>query len=189
MGSGNTNNDILFDCQIDLIKGSITPSTKVTILRFILDYRFTKGKELNNNFSHDNWKGVACWLKRFEKDNLSSVPLLGRHSWRPDNLAFFLYAKNRLLGFPFIWIYLLFQIFDAIRMRKDAGGVPHTSGLLLNYFVLQTFNFNLTFKFVDWRVKKTFKEGWLGVFERYYTQPNNAPVLEAYKEIKGKYEL
>lgn len=179
-----TTNEILFDCEVEILRDTPTHDLWLKIVAYIQDYRLHDGKEVNNNFSHDNWKGVCCWLERYDKDLICMVPLFGRHSLRPDNFFLFLYIKHRKIGSLFIWIYLLFQVFDAIRMRKDAQGIPHTSGLLLNYFVLQTFGFKLTFKLVNWRVESSFPYGWTGVFTRYYTQDDNKRVLEAYLERK-----
>lgn len=182
MKPNRTENHILFDCEVELLNNQDTDVVRRRVNDFIEDYYANDGEEVNNNFSHDNWKGVACWCKRFDQRLYKMIPLFARHAWRPDNFFLFLYIKNKYVGFLFIWIYLLFQVVDAIRMRKDARGIPHTSGLLLNYFVMQTFGFKLTFKFIDWRVRKTFDGGWLEVFTIYYNQPHNIRVVEAFKK-------
>ena len=51
-----TENDILFDCQIDIIKGHQMIKMHTAVYDFIDDYYNNEGVEINNNFSHDNWK-------------------------------------------------------------------------------------------------------------------------------------
>lgn len=180
-----SNNDILFRCQYDILNGEPSLETVKLVRNFIVDYYQNKGKEVNFNFSHDNWKGVIAWAKVFSPELLKRIPIFGHHSLRPDNFFLFLYARYKYVGIFFIWIYLLFQVFDAIRMRKDARGIPHTSGLLLNFFVIGTFGFELTGRFIDYRVEKTFEEGWDSVFKIYYVQDNNRYVLEKYLEVNA----
>jgi len=195
---GRTENDILFDCQEYLLTDGKIPEFATIgnkVFKFIDDYQHYKGKEVTQNFSHDNWKGVGCFLeyrKPLPKNAFKDIPIFGRHTLyglRIDNVALFFYMRYRTVGKLFIWIYLLAQVFDAIRMRKDRNGVPHTSGLLLNYFVMQTFGFNKTFGFVSKRVNSNFNFGWLSVFITYYTQEDNKRVLKAYKaRDKDKWE-
>jgi len=177
-----TSNEILFDCEADILNNVYSHNTEIKIIKYISDYYFHEGREVNNNFSHDNWKGVACWIKTCPREipvKQKDIPLFGRHSLRPDNFFLFLYVKYPWIGFLFFWIYLLFQVFDAIRMRKDQDNIPHTSGLILNYFVLQSFNFKLTFNLVSWLVRKNnYFKGWDKVFHRYY--PTEHRVHKAY---------
>ena len=186
MELNSTDNAILFDCEEDLLLGTTKYSENIS--EYLRDYELHKGIEVNNNFSHDNWKGVACWLEVNRPYDLKRVPIFGRHTWRPDNLALFIWIRYRRLGLLVLPLYQIFQFIDAIRMRKDREGVPHTSGLLLNYFVMRTFKMNWIFKFVNWRVGKTFKHGWYDVFKRYFVQEDNVRVLEAFKTIKGAFK-
>jgi hypothetical protein len=79
-----TTNEILFDCQRNLLLSSrANPMTRTKVVNYILDYYKQNGREVNNNFSHDNWKGVACYLERYSKVDTKMVPVLGRHSWNP----------------------------------------------------------------------------------------------------------
>jgi len=190
MKLNRTENHIMFDCQVDILNGLPTGTTRATVFAFINDYYINEGVEINNNFSHDNWKMVACWLKTFYPKELKKLPLWDRNLARPDNFCLFLYIKNRFIGYPFLLIYSLFQIIDLIRMRKDGAGRPHTSGILLNYFVFRAFKFKWMAKFLDWRVANTFKGqyhpdskgGWDEIFRIYYNQGHNIRVLEAFWE-------
>jgi|AntAceMinimDraft_6_1070360.scaffolds.fasta_scaffold14336_1 hypothetical protein len=173
-------NDILFDCQEDILLGFSRTKTVKSVMSFTNDYKNNNGEEVNNNFSHDNWLGIACWGQKFSTRTIEKLPVFGRHSLRPDNFAFFFWVKHRRIGYLFMPIYYAFQIFDLIRMRKDHEGIPHTSGLLLNYFAMTAFKMDFMFWLTTKRVEKYFGS-WLGVFERYYNQPNNIRVLEAYK--------
>lgn len=177
-----TENDILFYCQEDILRNRKTEKVEETVTTFLYDYYLNNGAEINNNFSHDNFLGVACWAERFRPDIIAHIPTFGRHVLRPDNFALFFWIKNRKAGLAFLWIYFLFQLVDLIRMRKDHEGIPHTSGLLLNYFTMRTFKFNLAFSVTTRRVNESFKEGWKGVFKRYYTQENNVKVLKAFND-------
>jgi hypothetical protein len=173
-----TDNKILFNCQEDILNNR--PDHYFDVFDFIQDYYVNEAEEINNNFSHDNWKGVACWLETFYPNKIKEIPVFGRHSWRPDNFSLFFWIKHRRMGLIFLPIYYIFELFDLIRMRKDHEGVPHTSGLLLNFFIMRTFKMSLIFKLTTIRVNKYFGS-WLGVFERYYNQPENVRVLNAYK--------
>jgi len=167
-----TNNDILFECQLDILRDEGTPQTAYKIIKFGASYDLHNGKEVEFNFSHDNWTGVYCWLKVFDEESLRCLPLFGHHSLRPTNFFFFLYAKYPILGFPFLPIVSIAMIVSALRVWRGKGSHSHitTSGKLLTYFKMKAFNMRITKWFVDAIIDSTpeFPDGWKTVFYIYH---------------------
>jgi hypothetical protein len=181
-----TDNEIMFDCQVDLLKDWVTDSTYKQIVTYLGDFKANSGREVNYNFSHDNLKLIAAWKANFGIDPIKT-PLWGRHSWHPSNFCFFLYVylyERGLgsLGAPFWLLYCVDRIYSALRMRRDSDGIPHTTGLLLSYFTLRAFGANMILRFITYRVNKCFDSGWDGVFERYFDKDHR--VLEAWNEAE-----
>lgn len=144
-----------------------------------------------HNFSHDNFTLVACWCKKFAPGWLYSIPLWGRHSWRPDNFLFFLYAKYPYIGFVFLPLLSLVMVVSTLRVwRTNSRGQRElsTSGKLISFFKCISFNLRLTKKILDFIVKKhPDLKTWLNIFDVYFNpENNNEYVYDAFKISRYK---
>lgn len=176
----NTNNDILADTQVDILKKS--PESLGRIVEYMEEYELSGGVERKENFSHDNWKGVAAWQMLFL--NETKVPVFGRHSWNPVNFITFLWMQNkvtRLLLQPFISLRMIFNCI--FTMKRDSAGRPHTSGRLLDYFLCKGFGLDKTLAIMTWTLGKfNDLKNWNNVFDVYFDLDTryNYKVREAY---------
>ncbi len=179
----DTNNDILNDCQqAILLNDASKVSSAVSVFRF--HWINDKGVELNENFSHDNWKGVASFMAKFNPDLLSTIPVFGRHSRNPLNFLTFVWMKYKIARVLLQPIISLRMIFNCIfTLKRDAQGRPHTSGRLLDYFIAKTFKLDRTFALMESAlVKYNDLKSFDNIFEIYFNDKNhyNYKVLEAY---------
>lgn len=179
-----TNNDIMWDCFEDILNK--TPSYKKRIANFIYSFYKHKGKEVEENFSYDNWALVTCWLQTFDKDTKSLIPSFGRHVWHPIRFIKFLWMKYPLLSFLQVITVLDMVVRHGIIRRKTADGHFHTSGLLLDYYIAHSYNSKLTM-FILTKLMLTMFKSWIEVFYVYHggNENNyNYKVYEAYTRSK-----
>lgn len=162
----------MFLCEYDILNGSHGPDSWVAVPNFAFDYHDNDGKEINNNFSHDNWTLVACWLKTFRPSFFYLVPIWGRHSWRPDNLAFFLYIR-----FPWLFFWLIPVISGAMiismmrvwRTNHRGHRYIDTDGKIISYFKCEVFGFRITRKILDWIIARDDDlKSWENIFQIYF---------------------
>lgn len=184
MEYNNTNNDILADAQEDILNNKTDNSIKIYL--FINSFKQSGGDEslAQENFSHDNWKGVAAWLAKNDPENLDEVPLLGRHSWNPVNFLTFLWMQNKVTRFLLQPLISARMVFNSIfTMKRDAQGRPHTSGRLLDYFLCKGFKLDITLAIMTWCLEKfNDLENWDNIFNIYFDSEHryNYKVMEAY---------
>jgi hypothetical protein len=170
----------MFDCQEDIMKGSADHIKRV--LDFSYNWELHKGQELEENFSHDNWKMVCCHYKLFMPDSMHEIPLFGRHTWHPMNLIQFAWMKFWWL-YPLRLISILDFIFNAfIVLKRDQNGLPHTSGRLLDLFVAHSYGMKWTKRLMIKGIEKNFENGVDSLFNIYYTQLNNKHIRDIYYE-------
>lgn len=174
-----TDNEIMFQCEVDILKNS--PDHADEVHSFILDYILSQGEEINNNFSFDNWKLVACWDKKFE-NTTEYIPIWGRHSWRPDNLAFFLWIRfPTLLSFllPVISLSMIISMLRVWRTTADGRRYIDTDGKIISYFVCECFDMRATRWALECLIKRDKDlKSWENIFKIYF--PENHYVLEAF---------
>jgi len=136
----NTNNDLMWDCVTDILNRKSTFETITHVTKFITSYQENKGEEVDFNFSHDQWTAVLCWMHFFGY-NKSLFPLFGHHMLHPIRAIQFLWMRfPHFLFFlhPFV---ILFSVLEAtIFARKTDKGDLHTSGLLLDAYVIMSYN-------------------------------------------------
>lgn len=180
-----TDNEIMFRCERDLLADEENSIGEVS--EFIHDYYINKGKEVNNNFSFDNWKLVACWLEKFASPPhyppimIKTVPVWGRHSWRPDNLAFFLWVRYRwmIILLPIICLSMVVSVVRVWRKNKGGQRYIDTDGKIIAYFVTRAFRLERTQKLLDWIVKRDKDlKSWENIFSIYF--PPEHYVLTAF---------
>jgi len=190
----STNNDILFLCERDILNNKSTIETQKAINYFITDFYYYKGDESKSgqNFSHDNWTGIYCFFKLFNPQRIKKLPLWGRHSWRPDNFAFYYFAKKKFLYklmYP-IMKYAMIKTMKRIE-RKDKDGNMHisTSGQILNYFKCHAFGLKKIKNELDLMVNEHPKiRNWGTIFEIYFGGPTgNKEVWKAWQAKQERY--
>jgi hypothetical protein len=181
--TNRSENFILFWCQEDILNDS--PDHRTEVYAFIHDWKVTKGKEINNNFSHDNWTGVYCWVEKFEPRLMKTLPLFGHHSLRPDNFIFYFKAHH-----PYLSILIDLYLFTKIRVpvihltvsltmiigmlrvwRKGKQGELYidTDGKMLSFFKVQCFKLKITGFILDFIIRnhKALKT-WRTIFSIYH---------------------
>ncbi len=165
----------MFLCERDILLNE--PRHNSEVFNYLQDYWKHNGKEVNNNFSHDNLTLVACWCKLFAPKWLKKVPLFGRHTWRPDNFFFFLYVKFRPLGAIFLPLLSLLMVISMLRVwRTNSRGQKElsTSGKIISFFKCISFDLKITKKVLDYIVKKhPDLKTWLNIFDIYFNPENN----------------
>lgn len=165
-----SDNEILFQCEADILNEK--KEYHLDVYRFISDWNINKGREINNNFSHDNWTGVYCWVNMFNKNLIEDLPLFGHHALRPDNFCFYFYAKYKWIGWIFLPIISLSMIISMLRVwRKGKNGEQYidTDGKLLAFFKCKSFNFRITKWILDFIISKHKDlSGWSTIFDIYY---------------------
>ena len=82
----NSNNDIMWDCMESIFDDKYSANLRVQVEDYLHDYEINNGKEINYNFSRDNFETIICFLKYFNKDK-DTVPLFGRHNLHPTSTA------------------------------------------------------------------------------------------------------
>lgn len=171
----------MFLCQVDILKNE--PAHHREVFNYLEDYWANDGKEVNNNFSHDNLGLIACWCKLFAPKWLRELPLFGRHSWRPDNFLFFFYVKYPYIGFVFLPLLSLVMAVSMIRVwRTNKRGHRYidTDGKIISFFKCRAFNLRLTKKLLNFIIKKhPDLKTWIRIFKIYF--PEGHKVLEATK--------
>lgn len=178
-----TENKIMQLCQYDILMGRDTHS--LDVLDYIDNYKMNKGRELDYNFSFDNWALVASWIKEFE-GSMSDVPLLGRHTWRPDNFIFFLWAKYPAIAAPALPFLSLSMIVSMLRVwRKDKHGNRYidTDGKLINYYRTEAFSMPVTRAILDFIISNDKDlRSWEFIHDIYFSEEaGNIFVYQAYK--------
>lgn len=173
----NTNNNILFECQLDILRGESNIETYTEIRQYAHKWRMYCGDEgeSGENYSFDNWIGVACWIQRYSYFLKSEVPLWGHHTLRPDNFAFFLYYKYPTLGIFFIWIKQIAMSISVLRDKRiDHYGNEYrdTDGLILGKLILMSFKMPIT----SWVWHKIVNKKWgcwQNAFRHYHSNNPN----------------
>lgn len=180
-----TGNEVLFSSQEDVYTN--VNSNEEHIVDFMNDWVITKGKETNNNFSHDNWKGAASWSSKFRPEYLDDVPLFGRHSSHPINFLTFLYFKNRALGTLYLPLISTSMILPTIiPFKRDHLGRPHTSGRILDYMVCKSLGMKITFSALTYYINRTPEfGGWDGVFNIYFKKDHRVSVAYYRGKVDG----
>lgn len=178
-----SNNDIMFDCELDIY--SERPDHLNQVKAFISDYYQYNGCELNNNFSHDNWKLVACWLNLFAK-TCKPVPLFGAHSARFwDNFTFFLYCRYQWMIFlkPIISFFLILSVIRDTKTNSRGQKEITTSGDRLAFYIANCFQFKWTLLIMNKIVEKNpVLKSWENIQTIYLTKRKN--VLSAFRKSK-----
>jgi hypothetical protein len=173
--TNRTDNEIMFLCEKDLLLNKASVGTYSKVNNFIADWYANDGKEVNFNFSQ-------CWLKVFHPEQLGLVPIWGRHTWRPDNLAMFLYFRFPRLLFPLLAIIYASRIISTLRVRKinSRGELEiSTSGKIISYFVCKAWGLDLLYKILTTLVRRDRDlKSWQNVFEIYF--PINHYVRQAF---------
>jgi len=185
-----SNNDIMWDCFVDIMKGEKSKETEDLVDDFINNYYENDGEEVKYNFSHDNWTLVLCWLHRFDKDKKSKFPFVGHHTLHPMRFIKFLWMKHSFIFFPLRLITLL-EIIIAHKFfaRKTAAGEYHTSGLLIDFYVTFSYEQKIVKKILD-KLMLTMFSSWEEVFRIYHGNPThyNHKVYLTYLDTVGKNE-
>lgn len=178
-----SNNDIMWDCIVDIFNGELLHETYLKVLDFIRSYYQHGGKEVEYNFSHDNWTAICCWFHRCYGDT-SAVPLYGHHTLHPLRLVRFLWMKHPLL-YPLRLITILDMVArHGIIRRKTSTGEYHTSGLLLDFYVCYSYKAGIQRWILD-KLMKTMYNSWDEVFAIYHNHPDqyNYKVYTAFLEL------
>jgi hypothetical protein len=172
----------MFQCEQDLLLNSPETDQYLKVASYVSDWHLNKGKEVNNNFSFDNWKLVACWIRKFNPGAISALPLFGRHSIRSDNFFMFFYMKYPLLGIWFLWIPSLAMIISMLRVwrtNKEGNRYIDTDGKIISYFIVRSFNMRLTKFILDLIVNNSSSLlSWGNIFTIYF--PKDHYVLKAF---------
>ena len=166
-----TENHIIWDCIVSIFKNDPTIATR-QVVDFVIDYYRNDGEEINNNFSHDNWTAVLCWYHKFLPKRKTDFPLFGDHSKHPMRFIRYSWMKYPIL-FPLRLISLLemFIQYGIIR-RKTNSGNYHTSELLLDFYIHNSYN-NKIEMFVLTKLMKTMFNSWAEVFRAYHGNPDH----------------
>jgi len=160
-------NEILFDCVADILNNS--PDHAQNVYDFVHDFHITGGKEIRNNFSKDNWIGIACWNEKFDRG--VDVPIWGHHMWNPFDAAFFLYVRIGWVAFPLRVLIFLAAMHPAYRIyKKKTDTEKATSGKLLEYYKCKAFKWNFILKCMTYIIKKRkgFPRMWDEIFDTYF---------------------
>jgi hypothetical protein len=184
----NTNNDIMWDTLVLILQNHPTMEMIASIREYIKSYDMNEGKEVEYNFSHDNWTMVLCYLEKFHPELKPRVPLFGRHTVHPMKMNDFLWKK-----YPFLYPLIIITIVDMlirhlIIRRKTASGQYHTSGLLLDYYVFYSYDRKISMWILD-QCMKTMFNNWQEVFNIYHGNPDhyNYKVYQVWmKEVQGE---
>ena len=180
-----SNNDIMWDCLVDIFDGKQNATSRVD--RFIMSYVLNDGKEVEENFSHDNWLAVLCWLHKFD-DVKFMFPTFGHHTLHPMNFIKFLWMKYPL-AYP-LRIVTMFEMLlgSTILARKTESGKLHTSGILLDYYLCKSYDMKFMMKVLTFIVKRRSWHSWLAVFHTYHGDPRdyNYKVFEAFQRSRVK---
>lgn len=179
-------NEILFDCQKDLLEN--IPSSTDRVNEFVRKYFRYRGNEgrAHENFSHDNWTGVYLWAYNFDKKLLKTLPIRGYHSLQPVRALFFSWfhypkAITRMLG-P-VYIDAMITCKQKTRINNHGHVEVPTSGKLLYYFKFKygikddSYFINMT----EWVNESV--GGWERCFDIYY--PAGHRVYQAYKNLQA----
>ena len=184
-----SNNDIMWDCLVDIFNEKISHKTFWSIQRFMSSYNKNNGEEVEFNFSHDNWFAVLCWLHFFGYTK-KGFPSFGHHTKHPVKFIMFLWMKYPL-AYPLRLLTMLEMIVgNTLFARRKESGELHTSGILLDYYLCYTYKMNLMKKILTFIAKRMGYGSWYKIFNTYHGNPAdyNFKVLEAYKRsmIKPK---
>ena len=178
MKPNRSENEILFDCEVDILNNKDT--ARIRIHDFYNDFIDTKGIEYHNNFSKDNWIGIFCWVKIFKDSYLEKkFPLWGVHMYNPFDAIFFLYAYFPIL-LPLRFIISLDCILAAYmtyKTNKNGKGIE-TSGKILSYFKCKALKMDWTFKIMTYLIEHTkeFNYSWDGVFDIYFKKDHRVNI-------------
>src|SRR6056297_3474512 len=165
-----TSNKIMWLCFIDILKGVPDPNTARYIHMFIDSYVKYDGREVEYNFSHDNWTLVLCWLHRFDPKKKHQIPLFGHHTKHPMRLVDFIWMKYPL-PYPLILITIVDMLFrHLVIRRKTSEGRYHTSGLLLDYYVFYSYERSVAMWLLTLCMKTMYRD-WDEVFREYHGNP------------------
>lgn len=175
-GINRTENDILFDAEVNLLLGFESDDIRRKMNAFRLDYIVNKGVEYNNNFSKDNWIGVYCWHRRFNPDQIKDLPLFGHHALNPFDFAFFYSMKHWF----FRSFFKLMVHFACLHSCKRPAN--ETSGKILAYFQARALGMNKTIKKMDKLISDMYIDSWDGVFNIYFKKDHH--VSKAYHASK-----
>ncbi len=132
-------NEILFDCQRDLLLNSPISITQVN--QFVSSYFEHDGNEQNaqQNFSHDNWTGVFCWFSLFDKSRLKHLPAIGYHALHPLRWIFFQRVKREWFAplLPLLYADIALECSNATDVNNHGTIEIPTSTKLLHYFMVR----------------------------------------------------
>lgn len=177
----NTNNDIMWDCMVAIFRKQ-PMDVRTKVINFIVDYHVNEGKEVNNNFSIDNWQVVTCYCRIYVKSWMHQIPLIGHHTKHPMK-----FIEMAWMLYPWLFFLKPLTILDmAVRhliiRRKTASGEYHTSGLLLDFYVFYSFEARVMMFILTLMMRTMFKD-WEEVFRIYHGNPThyNHKVYLAYK--------
>ncbi len=183
--SNLSTNEILFDCQRDLLLNSPISITQVN--QFVSSYFEHNGNEqsAHQNFSHDNWTGVFCWFSIFDKKRMKHLPALGYHALHPLRWIFFQRMKREWFSplLPLLYADIALECSNATDINNHGTVEIPTSTKLLHYFMVRYGLKDEIFydKSMRPRVNASIG-GYANAFEIYFPQGHR--VLEAYKNRK-----
>jgi hypothetical protein len=180
-GPNLSTNEILFDCQVDLLTSVPTHSARVH--DFVSKYFRYRGNEgrAHENFSHDNWTGVYLWAYNFDKKLLKTLPIRGYHSLHPVRALFFSwfhYPKTVGKMLQPLYLDAMLTCKQGTTLNGHGNFEIPTSGKLLYYFKFKygirddSYFHNMT----EWVQDSV--GGWDRCFEIYY--PKDHRVYQAY---------
>jgi len=176
-----TENTIMWDCLEDIFYRKAEHAQNVK--KFITLYYAYNGKEVEYNFSHDNWTLVMCW-KQFFGVLKDDFPIFGKHSRHPMRFIQYLWMKYKICRPLLLLTYLTMYVENTILKRRTASGERHTSGILLDYYVCYSFKLNWMMKVLTRLVEKEPEwKTWDKVFEIYHgnNSGDNYRVLIAFR--------
>src|SRR6056297_1905220 len=104
-----SSNRIMWLCFIDILNNRSTWDAAYKVQDFMDSYVEHEGREVEYNFSHDNWTLVLCWLHRFAPNRKKKVPLFGHHTKHPMRLIDFIWMK-----YPLAYLLILITIVDML---------------------------------------------------------------------------
>lgn len=182
-----TENYIMWDCLIDIFKGEATKETELKVALFIQDYYLNEGREVNNNFSIDNWQIVLCWTYLFRPEKKKLVPLFGHHTKHPMKFIEMAWMKYWWLAPLKVLTVIDMAVRHLIIRRKTAQERYHTSGLLLDYYVFYSYDCKVMMWLLT-KMMKTMFSNWGEVFFAYHGNPKhyNHKVYLAFKNRSKK---
>ena len=179
-----TTNEILFDCEADILNNK--PRYTKRVFAFLKDYRETNGVETTNNFSKDNFVSIFAHTLIFNPKQKNMLPIWGHHMWNPFDATYFLYCRFRWL-FPLRIILSLDCILSSFMTYKNGKNGKHveTSGKLLSYFKCKALDMKWTFRVMTYFIENTkeFNFSWDGVFDIYFKKSHRVSI--AYYKNKG----